>query len=279
MMKEQTVFIKGADNLDVANDSAKEIIRCIYRIIHFDFFNKDDEKGGNVVLGKWHEHEGNVDFAISFLPLPPHNGTYMEFAIDSLKEMLSSLSDKGKLACVVPTAFLSHQQRLEMREMLVKDKLLDKVLLLFSRMSYVENQQIAVLFIDKQSHYSVKFAEDWNVDKIDYEDRVGILSSLLTFENRPTENELKDVGLFFDEDFLDFYYSPDFDKHTGTANFGEIEDNHFSLHPDLYVRVRLPHREGFHLTDGEFFNFSDSDDFDLGTNSSLAVWEPYDSCA
>lgn len=268
-MKEQTVFIKGADNLDAANDSVKEIIASIYHFIRLDFFNKDDEKGEKAVLRDWNEHEGNVDFAVSFLPLPPHNGTYMEFAIDSLKEMLSSLSDKGKLACVVPTAFLSHQQSLEMREMLVKDKLLDKVLLLSSRMSYVANQQIAVLFIGKQIHYSVKFAEDWNVDEIGYEDRVGILSSLLTFENRPTEDELKDANLwFFDEDFFDFYYDPDFDKHIGRANFGEIEGSHFSLHPNLYAKVRLPHREGFHLTDGEFFDFSDSDDFDP------IAWEP-----
>lgn len=193
---------------------------------------------------------------IPFLPLRCDEEGLEKIA-GSLKKAVSNLSYRDRLACIVPSAFLNAPQSKDVRKMLTEEKLLDKVLLLAPAKSFDEHLQLAILFLKKDCNTSVKFVDDWDDGDIDY-----ATSALLTYDKRPTEQELRDEGLMFNEDFFDFWFDPDFEKHTDKANFGDIASHEYNLTPTIYIEGKLPYREGYHLTDGDFFVISGIDDYD-----------------
>lgn len=202
--------------------------------------------------------DGN-NSAIHIVALPSYKGEdAIDFAMEDFKNCMASLQEDSRSACVVPATFLNHPRTKEVRMSLVDSRLLEKVVLLAPDMSYIPQQQIAVLFLNKNAHSFVKFVDEWkwanrNID---------VISALLHYDKLPTEKDLHRDGFnIFDEE-IDYSFDPDFDKHTDTVNFDMISSGQYSLMPNLYIKGALPLREGFHLTDGDFFSFRDKDDYE-----------------
>ena len=134
-------------NIQLIDDKeAKTKMLYVLRIIGRVFFEADD-------IENWEEDDecglengGFFNYLISICTY----GTDLQRTNEVLTKGIGSLSDIGKMACVVPASWLDHPDSQKTRKMLVEKKVLDKVLLLHPSWSYDAEKKCAIIFMHKE---------------------------------------------------------------------------------------------------------------------------------
>lgn len=94
--------------------------------------------------------------------IPNKNKDGMAIYLCFLQHILSTLSDEGKAAVVVPTGFLSAKKGLErkIREKIINDKMLRGVISMPPNIFANTGTNVSILFLDKSKKYSEAFLVD-----------------------------------------------------------------------------------------------------------------------
>lgn len=164
-----------------------------------------------------------------------------------IRRGMDMVVDGGLVACVVPLSFLSRKDTEDVRRTMVDNKWLESIAYLPDNIFTFSKVRTAILFIRKEEHNKVIFAdgttsitiEGNKVNIIDDE----LIANLLSEGHYNPEFPIYDSDLRMVDDLPLSLYK----KLRSIVYFDDIQKNDYNLAPGDYFSDNIPEIEGFHL--------------------------------
>lgn len=174
-----------------------------------------------------------VDYAIANPPFSEDSKLYLNYKLPFtssiyslyLMKMIENLKENGKMAIILPTGVLVRENEKILRELLLKENLIDAIINLPNNLFYESKVSSIILVISK------------NRDRND----ILFIDASNEFEKKRKTNILKVEN----QDRISQIYKNyiQIDGISYVANINEIIENHFNLNIRKYIKVRLDKEE------------------------------------